>query len=307
MLKIILFICAVSACLLLPLNAAHALLLGILFALTKGVPAHARPGLWSKTLLAVAIVGLGFGIQLTSAVEIGRTYLVLVMLTVLLTLGAGWWLAKALKVERKTGFLISSGTAICGGSAIAAVAPSIRAKSEHIAIALGCVFILNALAIVLFPLIGQAVGLDPHTFGVWAAIAIHDTSSVIGAAQAYHPDALAPATTLKLTRALLIVPLVLLGAFVFAQHTPAAQQTMQALPNFIGWFILAIIIAQLFPQGQPLYSALQTLAQKLLVLSLFFVGSSLNLQLVRQAGFQPMILAALLWLGIASMSLFYLI
>lgn len=307
MLKIILFFCAIGACLLLPLNAAHALLLGILFALAKGVPVQARPGPWSKKLLALAIVGLGFGIELSSAVEIGRTYLVLIMITVLLTLSAGWWLAKALKVERKTGFLISSGTAICGGSAIAAVAPSIRAKSEHIAIALGCVFILNALAIVLFPLIGQAVGLDPHTFGVWAAIAIHDTSSVIGAAQAYHPDALATATTLKLARALLIVPLVLLGAFVFAQHTPAARQTMQALPNFIGWFILAIIIAQVFPQGQPVYSALQIVAQKLLVLSLFLVGSSLNLQLVRQAGLQPIILASLLWLGIASISLFYLL
>ena len=307
MLKIFLFVCAIGACLLLPLNAAHALLLGILFAVGKGVPVEARPGVWSKRLLAVAIVGLGFGIQVSSAVEVGRTYMVLIMLTVMFTLGAGWWLAGALRVERKTGFLISSGTAICGGSAIAAVAPSIQAKSEHIAVAMGCVFILNALAIVVFPLVGKAVGLDPHTFGVWAAIAIHDTSSVIGAAQAYHVEALAPATTLKLARALLIVPLVLLAAFLFAHRAPTARKTIAALPNFIGWFILAIIVAQIFPQGQPVYNGLQMLAQKLLVVSLFLVGSSLNLQLVRQAGTQPIVLASSLWLGVASLSLLYLV
>lgn len=307
MLKILLFVCAIAACLLLPLNAAHALLLGILFAVCKGVPEVARPGVWSKRLLALAIVGLGFGIQVTSAVEVGRSYMLLIMLTVLFTLSAGWWLAAVLGVERKTGFLLSSGTAICGGSAIAAVAPSIQAKSEHIAVAMGCVFILNALAIVVFPLVGAAVGLDPHTFGVWAAIAIHDTSSVVGAAQAYHADALAPATTLKLARALLIVPLVLLAAFLFAHRAPTARKTIGALPNFIGWFILAILVAQIFPQGQPLYSWLQLVAQQLLVVSLFLVGSSLNLQLVRQAGLQPIILASLLWLGVASLSLLYLV
>ncbi|MCC5879574.1 MAG: putative sulfate exporter family transporter [Idiomarina sp.] len=307
MLKIILFLCAILVCLIFPLNAAHALLLGIVFALLKWVPERAQPGPWSKKLLALAIVGLGFAIELSVALEVGRDYMVLIMLTVMFTLLAGWWLARGLKVARKTGFLISSGTAICGGSAIAAVAPSIRASSEQIAIAMGCVFILNALAIVLFPIIGSALSLDPHTFGVWAAVAIHDTSSVVGAAQAYHPDALASATTLKLARALLIVPLVLLAAYMFAQRTPHARDTMRALPNFIGWFIAAIIVAQIFPQAQPVYEVIQVIAQKLLVVSLFLVGSSLNLQLVRQSGTQPILLATILWFSVAGLSLSYLV
>lgn len=307
MLKIILFLCAIAASVIFPFNAAHALLLGIVFALVKWVPERAEPGVWSKKLLALAIVGLGFGIQLSTAVEAGRDYMVLIMLTVMFTLFAGWWLARGLKVERRTGFLISSGTAICGGSAIAAVAPSIRASSEQIAIAMGCVFVLNALAIVLFPLIGQALALEPQVFGAWAAVAIHDTSSVVGAAQAYHPDSLATATTLKLARALLIVPLVLLSAFLFAQRTPNAGDTIRSLPNFLGWFIAAILIAQVIPQAQPLYEILQVAAQKLLVVSLFLVGSSLNLQLVRQAGVQPILLASSLWFGVASLSLWYLI
>lgn len=310
MLKILLFFAAIIAIVLTPINAAQALLIGVFFALFKLVPAQAQLGAWSKKTLAIAIVGLGFGIQASAAVAVGREYAVLIMSAVMLTLLAAWWLTRWLGLAQKTGFLIASGTAICGGSAIAAVAPAIRAKSEQIAIALGCVFILNACALIVFPLIGGYLQLDPHTFGVWAAVAIHDTSSVVGAAQAYHPDAIAPATTLKLARALLIVPVVLLSVWLFAERAPAARQTLASLPNFIVWFIVAVVLAQVVPglwaPAERLFEFFVKIAQQLLVVSLFLVGASLNLRLIQRAGLKPILLASILWVLIASGSLLYL-
>lgn len=311
MLKTILFLVAILAIWVAPLNAAHALLVGVVFALCKLVPGWAQPAKWSKKTLAVAIVGLGFGIQVSAAIAVGRENAVLVMSAVMLTLFGAWWLTRWLGLAKKTGFLIGSGTAICGGSAIAAVAPAIRANSEQIAIALGCVFILNACALVLFPLVGHWLQLDPHTFGVWAAVAIHDTSSVVGAAQAYHPDSIAPATTLKLARALLIVPVVLLSVWLFAERAPTARQTLRSLPNFLLWFIAAILLAQvlpsLWPQAETVFAHIVMAAQQLLIISLFFVGASLNLTLIRRAGLQPIILAIVLWSLTATGTLLYLL
>lgn len=306
MLKIILLFCAITLTLVLPLNAAQALLLGLIMAIANLVPGQINPGALGKKLLAISIVGLGFGIQAEAAIAVGREYAILVMVMVMLTLLIGWWLTRWLMVEKKTGFLIASGSAICGGSAIAAVAPAIQARSEQIAVAMGCVFILNAAALVAFPWIGQWLSLDPHTFGVWAAVAIHDTSSVVGAAQAYHPDALAPATTLKLARALLIVPLVLLSVWVFAKQAPAARHTLRTIPGFIIWFIAAILVAQLVPQGRPVFEALSGGAGYLIVVSLLLVGASLKPSLLRRAGLKPMLLAMMLWLMIAAGALIYL-
>ena len=311
MLKTILFLIAILAVVIAPLNAAHALLIGIGFALFKWVPDWAQPAAWSKKTLAIAIVGLGFGIQLSAAIAVGQEYAVLIMSAVMLTLLSAWWLSRWLGVAKKTGFLIGSGTAICGGSAIAAVAPAIRAHNEQIAIALGCVFILNACALILFPWVGHWLQLDPHTFGVWAAVAIHDTSSVVGAAQAYHPDAIAPATTLKLARALLIVPVVLLSVWLFAERAPTARQTLTSLPTFIVGFIVAILLAQvvpaMWPPAETLFGYLVLGARQLLTISLFFVGASLNLSLIRRAGLRPIILASLLWFLVATGTLLYLL
>ena len=311
MLKTILFLIAIVALVIAPLNAAHALLIGIGFALFKWVPTWAQPAAWSKKTLAVAIVGLGFGIQLSAAIAVGQEYAVLIMSAVMLTLLSAWWLTRGLGVAKKTGFLIGSGTAICGGSAIAAVAPAIRAHNEQIAIALGCVFILNAGALIVFPVVGHWLQLDPHTFGVWAAVAIHDTSSVVGAAQAYHPDAIAPATTLKLARALLIVPVVLLSVWLFAERAPTARQTLTSLPTFIVGFIVAILLAQvvpaMWPPAETLFGYLVLGARQLLTISLFFVGASLNLSLIRRAGLRPIILASLLWFLVATGTLLYLL
>lgn len=308
--KTVLLFVVIIAIVLAPINAAQALLIGVVFAIFKLVPEHASPAAWSKKTLAIAIVGLGFGIQASAAVAVGREYAVLIMSSVMLTLAAGWWLTRWLGLAQKTGLLIASGTAICGGSAIAAVAPAIRAKSEQIAIALGCVFILNACALVVFPVIGEYLQLDPHTFGVWAAVAIHDTSSVVGAAQAYHSEAIAPATTLKLARALLIVPVVLLSVWLFAERAPAARQTLASLPNFIVWFVVAVVLAQALPElwapAEQVFGWFVQIAQQLLVVSLFLVGASLNLQLVRRAGLKPILLASILWVLIASGSLLYL-
>lgn len=305
--KRILFIGIALLCLHPAINAAYALFLGFFMAVLGLVPGQLPLARWGKTLLAWAVVGLGFSIQASAAISLGREYAVLIMAVVLITLVASWWLAQGLGVDKKTGFLIGSGTAICGGSAIAAVSPAIGARTEQIAVALGCVFILNALALFIFPLVGHALNLDPEVFAVWAAVAIHDTSSVVGAAQAYHADAVAPATALKLGRALLIVPLVLLSVWVFGQQAPTAKATLKSIPNFIPWFIIAIIVAQALPQGQPVYNAVASVAQQMLTLSLFLIGASLNLAVVRNAGLRPLLLASLLWLGIAAGTLFYLI
>lgn len=311
MTKLLLFAAAIVAIVVLPLNAAQALLAGLGFALLKLVPSRVQPSVWGKRTLAIAIVGLGLGIQASAAVAVGRDYAVLVVGAVMLTLLAAWWSSRWLGVAQKTGFLIGSGTAICGGSAIAAVAPAIRASSEQIAIALGCVFMLNAVALLTFPVIGQWFGLDPYTFGVWAAVAIHDTSSVVGAAQAYHPDAIAPATTLKLARALLIVPVVLVSVWVFAERAPAARKTIGSLPNFLIWFVAAILLAQILPAwwapAESLFTYAVNAAQQLLVVSLFLVGASLNLALIKQAGLKPIVLAFLLWLAVAGGTLWYLL
>ncbi|MCL5050840.1 MAG: putative sulfate exporter family transporter [Firmicutes bacterium] len=303
----VLFFLLLAIVVIAPINAAGALAAGLVLALFNLVPASIPVATWAKKTLAVAVVGLGFGIQLSAAAALGREYAVTLMSLVILTLLAAWWVTRWLKVDSKTGFLIASGTAICGGSAIAAVAPAIRARTDQIAVALGCVFILNALALLLFPWVGQLLNLEPELFGVWAALAIHDTSSVVGAAQAYHVDAVAPATTLKLARALLIVPVVLVGVWLFNTQAPSARATLSKVPSFIIWFVLAMVVANVvvtwWPQAGVVFDSLTSMARQLLVASLFFVGASLRVSLIRQAGLKPILLATLLWVGVAAGSL----
>ncbi|MGX5915225.1 YeiH family protein [Aliidiomarina sp. Khilg15.8] len=309
MLKNCLFIAAALLCLTPWVNAPVALLAGFIFAFAGAVPEPVKPALWAKKLLAVAIVGLGFGVQMEAAWQASSANLGLIVGSILGTLVAAWWLTRWLRADPTLGVLIGSGTAICGGSAIAAVGPAIQARGEQMALALGCVFVLNAVALLVFPLVGSALNLDGYTFGVWAAVAIHDTSSVVGAAQAFGDEALVTATPIKLLRALFIIPLVVGSAYWYQRRQGAANSARArvSLPWFIVGFVLAILCAAILPQGAPVYNLVYTAARELLVLCLFLVGASLSLQTLRSAGWKPMLLATLLWVLVASASLMWLL
>lgn len=276
-------------------------------ALLGWVPPQIEPAKWVKNVLALAIVGLGFGVNLSLALNTSVNQFGLLVVVITGTLMLGLVLSQLFRVEPTSGKLISIGTAICGGSAIAAVAPAIHAKAESIAVALACVFILNAFALWIFPPIGQVLGLTQEQFGIWAALAIHDTSSVVAAAELYGDEALMIATTLKLTRALAIVPLVLLFAWWYRRThaTTAAVGIFPGIPLFIVLYIAAICVAALFPQGQPLYSLAFSGARQLLAFCLFLIGASVSLVQVRSAGFKPIALATLLWLFVASGTLWW--
>lgn len=309
MLKNCLFIIVALLCLTPWVNAPVALLAGFVFASLGAVPSALNAGLWSKKLLALAIVGLGFGVHMQTAWQASSANLGLIAGSILGTLVVAWWLTRWLRADPTVGALIGSGTAICGGSAIAAVGPAIQARGEQMALALGCVFVLNAVALLVFPVIGRALGLDGYTFGVWAAVAIHDTSSVVGAAQAFGDEALVTATPIKLLRALFIIPLVVGSAYWYQRRQGSASNARArvSLPWFIVGFVLAILCAAILPQGAFVYNVIYTGARELLVLCLFLVGASLSLRTLRTAGWKPMLLASLLWLAVASATLMWLL
>lgn len=291
------------------LSAPVAMLLGMVIAATVGVPKGVDTSLWVKRILGIAIVALGFGMQVHTAMQVTGQYLGLIVVSIAATLLAAWGLWRWLKLDAKTGALIGSGTAICGGSAIAAVAPAIRARNDQIAIAIGCVFTLNAVALLVFPVLGRFFDLSPEVFGVWAAVAIHDTSSVVGAAEAFHDDALVTATTLKLARALWIIPLAFGAAWLYQRRQPAAERAVNktTVPWFLVGYIVTMLIATYIPQGADLYRFIFAGGKLLLVFCLFLVGTHLTLAKIRQAAGKPMLLATLLWVLIASGSLLWLL
>jgi len=218
--------------------------------------------------------------------------------TIFGTLVLGYFVGKMLLVKAKTSALISSGTAICGGSAIAAVGPAINAEPDEMSVSLGTVFILNSIALFVFPAIGAALHLTQTQFGVWAAIAIHDTSSVVGAAAAFGAEALQIATTVKLTRALWIVPLTLGTAFAFRKH--GAKVT---LPWFILFFLLASVVRTYVPAPQLTWDVLVRIARIGLTVTLFLIGSSLSRESLKTVGFRPLILGVVLWIAISAVGL----
>ena len=237
-----------------------------------------------------------------SAMAAGRQGVLFTIVTIIGTLLLGAVLGKVLKIERKTTHLISSGTAICGGSAIAAIAPVVKADEKQISVALGIVFILNSVALFIFPLIGHRLGLSQSQFGLWCAVAIHDTSSVVGAASKYGDEALKIATTIKLARALWIIPLALITAAFFKE----GKQKIK-IPYFIGFFILAMLINTYVKPVQDIAPYLVKIAKAGLVLTLFFIGASLSMKTIRSVGARPLILGLLLWLVIAGGSLAFII
>ncbi len=281
-----------------------ALALGLVLAFTIGSPFPQLEGKFTKYLLQTSVVLLGFGMQLSAIFEAGRSGILFTIATIFGTLILGYFVGRLLKVEDKTSALISSGTAICGGSAIGAVAPAIEAESDQISLALGTVFVLNSVALFLFPVIGHTLELSQNQFGVWAAIAIHDTSSVVGAAQIYGPESLAVATTVKLARALWIAPVALLFAFVYRSSAKGGKAKI-AIP----WFILLFIIAAAFRSYAPvtvpisLFDSIQNLAKAGMTVTLFLIGASLSRETLKKFGYAALLEGLLLWIVISIVGL----
>lgn len=282
------------------ISSAIALILGFTLASIGLIPNEINLNSITKKMLSWSIVGLGFGIHLNSAIEISKNSFPLVVGSIFSTLVLAIIITKLLKIEKNTGFLIGSGTAICGGSAIAAVAPAINAKNEQMAVALACVFILNSVALFIFPLVGHLLHLTEYQFGLWCAVAIHDTSSVVGAASAYGDQSLLIATTVKLARALWIVPVALISAVIFGGNKKIA------IPHFIIYYCVAILIAYFLPQGAPVYEVIFTIAKRSLVVCLFLIGAGITIKKMKATGPKPMLLALLLWVIIGSCSLWYI-
>lgn len=284
---IVYLLCLVGA---LWLKPAVALFMGIAIALTIGAPYAKFNKKCSKYLLQMAVVGLGFGMNAHSAIAAGKEGMMFTIVSVVGVMIVGVVLGRVLKVNPKNAYLISSGTAICGGSAIAAVAPIIDADDNDTSLALATIFILNAVALFIFPPIGQALGLTQQQFGTWAAIAIHDTSSVVGAGAAYGQQALEVATTIKLTRALWIFPLALVSILVFR-----SKGKRVAIPWFIFLFIGAMILNTYAPLPEWLTSGIVTASRKALSVTLFMIGCGLSLGAIKKVGAKPLILGIVLW------------
>jgi uncharacterized integral membrane protein (TIGR00698 family) len=298
-LRIVVFITFLVFCVTPWASPPIALALGLALALTLGHPYPARNSKATKLLLQISVVLLGFGMNLQKVIEAGRTGILFTIVTIIGTLLLGFFLGRALGINRTTAHLISSGTAICGGSAIAAVGPVVDASDEEMSVSLGTVFILNSIALFAFPMIGHRLGLTQPQFGVWAAIAIHDTSSVVGAAAKYGADALQIATTIKLTRALWIVPLTLVTALLFKR-----KSTKVAIPWFILWFVVASVIRTYVEAPAAIWSTLTTQARIGLTITLFLIGAGLSRKSIAAVGARPLILGVVLWIVISCASLF---
>ncbi|MGN1245096.1 MAG: YeiH family protein [Muribaculaceae bacterium] len=283
-----------------------ALFLGLVFALTLGQPFPKFNKKASKMLLQYSVVGLGFGMNLQKSLQSGAEGMAFTIISVVGTMIIGWIIGrKLLKVDRITSYLISSGTAICGGSAIAAVGPVVKAKDAEMSVSLGTIFILNAIALFIFPPIGEALGMSQQQFGTWAAIAIHDTSSVVGAGQAYGEEALQIATTIKLTRALWIIPLALVSSLIFK-----SKGQRISIPWFIFFFVLAMVfntyVLEPTAMGSAIGSFINGIARKSLTVTLFFIGASLSLDLLKTVGVKPLIQGVLLWIVISLSTVAYI-
>ena len=273
-----------------------ALAIGLAFALTLGSPFNTSKA--TKILLQASVVGLGFGMNLERVLAAGRTGILFTLATIAGTLLLGYALGRAMHMSAGTAHLISSGTAICGGSAIAAVGPVIGASDEEMSVSLGTVFILNSIALFVFPAIGAVLQLSQNQFGVWAAIAIHDTSSVVGAAANYGAEALQVATTVKLTRALWIVPLALGTALAFRRN-----KARVAIPWFILFFLIASLVRTYVQAPDAVWETIVWLARTGLTVTLFLIGSALSRKSLAAVGVRPLILGVVLWVVISAAGL----
>ncbi len=298
------FILIIVFCLTPFVSPPIALALGLIVAFTFGNPFPQLEGKPTKYLLQTSVVLLGFGMNLSSVYKAGKDGILFTILTIFGTLILGYFVGRLLKVGSKTSTLISSGTAICGGSAIAAVAPAIDADTDEITVSLGTIFVLNSVALFLFPIIGHYLELTQNQFGVWSAIAIHDTSSVVGAAAAYGPEALIIATTVKLARALWIAPVALLFAFLYRKQN-SELKTKVAIPWFILLFLAATAIRTYAPSDiiPSLFDSLVNIAKTGMTITLFLIGASLSRATLQKFGYWALLQGVILWFVISVVGL----
>ncbi|WP_367752981.1 YeiH family protein [Flavobacterium sp. WC2430] len=267
-----------------------ALLLGLVVANLAGHPFLHLNHKATTILLQVSVVGLGFGMNVNSALSAGKEGFLFTIASIFSTLTLGYFIGKWFSIEKKTSHLISCGTAICGGSAIAAIAPVIKSDEKQTSVALGVIFILNSVALFLFPAVGHWLHLTQHEFGLWCAIAIHDTSSVVGATNKYGAEALQIATTVKLARALWIIPVALITSYLFKN-----QKSKIKIPYFIGLFILAMLCNTFVPQIALVAPYLVSIAKMGLTVTLFLIGAGLNWKILKTVGVKPLLQGVLLW------------
>jgi len=279
------------------LSPPLALLGGLVYGLSLAHPFHIESKSLAKFLLQASVVGLGFGMNLHEVIQAGRSGFLYTAVSITGAMLLGLGLGCLIHVSKKASFLISAGTAICGGSAIAAVGPIAGANEEEMAVSLGAVFILNSVALFLFPIIGFALHMSQTQFGLWSALAIHDTSSVVGATARYGSAALAVGTTVKLARALWIVPLSLITAVILKSKSRIPR------PWFILFFCLAALLNTLFPTFRPVFGGLNHLGKIGLTVTLFLIGTGLNKQTLSRVGFRPLLQGLALWVVVGASTL----
>ena len=275
-----------------------ALLLGLILSQTIGHPYKSYNSIATKYLLQFSVVGLGFGMNVFEAAKAGKEGLLFTVASISLVLIVGILLGRMFHIDKKTAFLVSSGTAICGGSAIAAISPILKADENQISVSLGIIFILNSVALFVFPVIGHHFNMSQSQFGMWAAIAIHDTSSVVGAAQKYGLSALHIATTVKLERTLWIIPVSFLTAFAFNNRSSRVK-----IPYFILLFLVAMIIHTFIPQITSVTDWFVVIAKKGMTLTLFLIGAGLTREALKTVGWKPLLSGLILWILISIVSL----
>ena len=296
--KKLLFICLCVACLAPGVSTPIALVGGVLFSITLGNPLYVMSKGLSKITLQLSVVGLGFGMNVVEAAEIGKDGVLFTVVSITLTLAVGMLLGRLLSTPFKTSLLISTGTAICGGSAIAAMAPVIDANEDETSLSLAVVFLLNSVALLIFPYLGYLVGMSQKQFGLWSAIAIHDTSSVVGAAQKFGNDALKIATTVKLERALWIIPVTLFFSILLKKGTKGVK-----IPIFILLFAGAMVLNSYSTRVAAISPYIVMGAKRALVLTLFLIGSGISVDSLKRIGYKPLIQGISIWIFISTLSL----
>lgn len=292
------FILALIFCLTPFASPPIALVIGIIIAFSIGHPYMHLNHKATKILLQVSVVGLGFGMDLGKIMQVGKEGIPFTILSIFGTLIIGYYVGRWLKIQKKTSHLISSGTAICGGSAIAAIAPILNANANEMSVSLGTVFILNSVALIIFPIIGHLLHLTQNQFGFWAGIAIHDTSSVVGAAAKYGNAALQIATTVKLARTLWIVPIAFVTSFLFKN-----KSSKISIPYFIFLFLAASIARTYFPYVTGISGHIVSMAKIGLTVTLFLIGAGLSKEVLKTVGVKPLVQGVILWMIISVSSL----
>lgn len=296
------FMVLAAVCLTPLISSPIALAMGFALAVLMGNPFEKHLHNSIHLLLQISIVGLGFGLKLDEALHAGKTGLLLTIVSIVTVMVLGYFLGKVFKLEGPLSYLLSAGTAICGGSAIAAVSAIIKPSTKQISLALAIVFTLNSIALFVYPAIGHLLNLSQEQFGLWCAVGIHDTSSVVGAASKYGDESLKIATTVKLARALWIIPVSLITMFIFK-----SKDSKIKVPWFIGYFMAAIILNTYCPFFDHFSTFITVAAKSGLNLTLFLIGSTLSVQTLRSIGLKPLVTAVILWVTISVGSLLYII